>query len=195
MWNIKKKVLTEGHLIWFAIEENSSSVSFENVLILWQRNEEFRTFFIDLLATCPFTAYKWETPPITTANSRRPFEFVFLNSPGLVCKADRSAFSEHFSKASFHSIVEFENLGRDATLVVPCPVDSIDDYSSLASFVLQAPKSQQHKLWESVGAAMQRRLSHKPVWLSTAGGGVPWLHIRLDDRPKYYAYQPYRDLL
>jgi hypothetical protein len=39
---------------------------------------------------------------------------------------------------------------------------------------------------------MHQRVSAKPVWLSTAGGGVAWLHVRLDDRPKYYAHAPYR---
>lgn len=39
---------------------------------------------------------------------------------------------------------------------------------------------------------MSQRLGLKPVWLNTAGGGVPWLHIRLDDQPKYYRYQAYR---
>jgi hypothetical protein len=33
----------------------------------------------------------------------------------------------------------------------------------------------------------------KPVWLSTAGAGVSWLHVRLDDRPKYYGYRPYQE--
>jgi Family of unknown function (DUF6940) len=32
----------------------------------------------------------------------------------------------------------------------------------------------------------------KPVWLSPAGAGVSWLHLRLDDQPKYYGYAPYR---
>mmetsp|Transcript_9405 Transcript_9405/g.21189 ORF Transcript_9405/g.21189 Transcript_9405/m.21189 type:complete len:541 (+) Transcript_9405:444-2066(+) len=27
-----------------------------------------------------------------------------------------------------------------------------------------------------------------PVWLSTSGMGVPWLHVRLDSSPKYYTY-------
>jgi len=39
---------------------------------------------------------------------------------------------------------------------------------------------------------MTRRLSSRPVWLSTAGGGVSWLHVRLDDRPKYYHHAAYR---
>ena len=49
-------------------------------------------------------------------------------------------------------------------------------------------------LWQAVGEAMARRVGSKPVWLSTAGAGVSWLHMRLDDRPKYYAHSPYRRL-
>src|SRR4051812_31098730 len=46
-------------------------------------------------------------------------------------------------------------------------------------------ENQKHSLWGLVGAAMQRRLSTRPVWLSTAGAGVSRLHVRLDDQPKY----------
>jgi hypothetical protein len=59
----------------------------------------------------------------------------------------------------------------------------------------QAPEPQKHALWMLVGVAMQRRLNNRPVWLSTAGAGVSWLHVRLDDRPKYYGYRPYRETL
>jgi CubicO group peptidase (beta-lactamase class C family) len=31
------------------------------------------------------------------------------------------------------------------------------------------------------------------VWLSTAGGGVSRLHVRLDDRTQYYGCGPYRE--
>jgi hypothetical protein len=42
-------------------------------------------------------------------------------------------------------------------------------------------------LWRCVGAAAEARLrSHGGFWLSTHGGGVPWLHVRLDDQPKYF---------
>src|SRR5262249_59079316 len=61
------------------------------------------------------------------------------------------------------------------------------------AFVRQAPDTQRHALWKLVGAAMQRRLGAKPVWLSTAGAGVSRLHARLDDRPKYYSHEPYRE--
>ena len=62
-----------------------------------------------------------------------------------------------------------------------------------AAFVRHAPERQKHALWERVGEAVERRLGPKPVWVSTAGAGVSWLHVRLDDRPKYYGYAPYRD--
>jgi hypothetical protein len=41
---------------------------------------------------------------------------------------------------------------------------------------------------------MSRRVNMKPVWLSTAGAGVPWLHVRLDDRPKYCCFRPYQGM-
>jgi hypothetical protein len=67
-------------------------------------------------------------------------------------------------------------------------------YGHLAAFVRKASKSQQHAFWQMVGEAMLKRVSSKPVWLSTAGGGVSWLHVRLDDRPKYYGFGPYRQI-
>jgi hypothetical protein len=87
----------------------------------------------------------------------------------------------------------FPNLGRDAIMVVPCPLAASSAYGHLAAFVREAPDSQWHALWRSVGEAMARRVGARPMWLSTAGGGMSWLHVRLDDRPKYYGYEPYRE--
>src|SRR5262249_13567392 len=122
------------------------------------------------------------------------FEFVILDSPGLARSPDKNAFSEHFGSEVEGGVVEFPNLGKDAIMVVPCPIAVPSAYGHLAAFVRQAPEAQQHALWQLVGSAMQRRLSTKPVWLSTAGAGVSWLHVRLDDRPKYYGHAPYREV-
>jgi len=32
------------------------------------------------------------------------------------------------------------------------------------------------------------------LWISTAGLGVTWLHVRIDSSPKYYTHAPYRML-
>ena len=79
-------------------------------------------------------------------------------------------------------------------MVVPCPIAEEEAYTHLGCFVRGAPQSQQRALWHEVGLAMEHRAGDAPVWLSTAGGGVAWLHVRLDDHPKYYAHAPYRRL-
>jgi len=193
MWTSRTTQLSDGHVIKITIDIGSSPVSYADVIHGWQNDAGFRTFFIDLLVDSPFSAFRWETPPITTATANRPFEFVLLDSPGLASEPDSAAFAEHFNAMAPGGIVEFPNLGRDAIMIVPCPYNPLSDYGHLAAFLWHSRKSQQHSLWELVGAAMQRRLGPKPVWLSTAGGGVAWLHVRLDDRPKYYGYAPYRN--
>ena len=65
-------------------------------------------------------------------------------------------------------------------------------YGHLAAFVREAPREQVHALWARVGELVLERVSNVPLWLSTAGGGVAWLHVRLDSRPKYYTHAPYR---
>jgi hypothetical protein len=191
MWTARPEQLTNGRGVKFILELEFQPVSYAEVLDRWQHDAEFRSLFIALLADSPFSAFRWETPPITLTTANRAFEFVLLDSPGLASKPDPDAFAEHFQPET--EVVEFPNLGKDAILVVPCPVASASAYGHLAAFVRHAPKQQQHRLWEVVGAAMQRRLGAKPVWLSTAGAGVSWLHVRLDDRPKYYGFGPYRD--
>ena len=79
--------------------------------------------------------------------------------------------------------------GRDPDRAAPDEAPSA--YGHVAAFVRHAPEAQRQSLWQAVGDAMARRISAKPVWLSTAGGGISWLHVRLDDRPKYYAFAPY----
>jgi hypothetical protein len=193
MWSTRKAPLLDGRTVKYAIDTGSSTLSYAQLLVLWQDDAEFRNFFIQLLAESPFSAFRWETPAVTIASVNQPFEFVLLNSPDLATRPDPRAFAEHFAGAQAGGVVEFPNLGGDAVLVAPCPDGQSSDYAHLAAFLRHAPVARQHALWQAVAAAMQRRLGSKPLWLSTAGGGVSWLHLRLDDRPKYYGYAAYRN--
>jgi hypothetical protein len=193
MWTSRIEQLESGRLLKVAFDLDGAPISYAEVLRRWQQDADFRSRFIAMLADAPYSAFRWEAPALTTATAGRPFEFVLLDSPGLARTPDADAFAEHFKGAVVGEVVEFSNLGKDAILVVPCPTGPPSSYGHLAAFVRQAPESQKHALWALVGAAMQRRLSTKPVWLSTAGAGVSWLHVRLDDRPKYYGYRPYRE--
>lgn len=193
MWTVHSKQIGDGFGLRYAFQTGEAAVSYAEVLRLWQSEEEFRLLFLKLLADAPYEAFRWETPPITSNNSQRPFEFVLLDSPGLARQPEPEAFDAQFRAARPGEMaIEFANLGKDAVLVVPCPLGPHSAYGHLAAFVRHAPALQQHALWSLVGQAMERRLSDKPVWLSTAGAGVSWLHVRLDDRPKYYGHGPYR---
>jgi hypothetical protein len=161
----------------------------------WREDEAFRSFFVSLLVNASFPAFRWETPPITTSTAAREFEFVLLDAPGLARAPDSQAFAKQFRSAKSDRLaIAFPNLGSDAVLVVPCPSGPAAAYVHLAAFVRQAPEAQVHDLWRVVGEAMEARLGTDPIWLSTAGMGVSWLHVRLDSRPKYYGFAPYREV-
>ena len=192
MWSTKLIDTGRDDTLRFAIARDATSVSYSAVVEAWRSDANFREWFSALLAAVTFTAFRWETPPVTTLTVRRPFEFVLLDSPHLLRTPDPNTFEGHFRDPPRSEVLSFRNLGGDAIMVVPRPLVSTSAYGHIAAFVRHAPESQKQALWKAVGDAMASRINARPVWLSTAGGGVAWLHVRLDDRPKYYGFDPYR---
>lgn len=190
MWSLK--IIDEGRAgtARFAFMRDSANARYSEVVEAWRRDAGFRTWFNDELAGAQYSVFRWETPPVTTATLARPFEFALIDSPWLDERPDPADFAEYFRGAS--PVATFPNLGADAILIAPRPMMDVKAYGHLGAFVRLAPEAQRHALWQAVGEAMAGRIGTRPVWLSTAGGGVPWLHVRLDDRPKYYAFTPYR---
>ena len=191
MWAFQCDELPDSRGLHFKVQLSGHPASVADVVRGWQTDAEFRSLFNSTLAESRFAAFRWETPAVTQDKLTRPFEFVLLDSPGLARRPDPDPFHKHFGHAE-RDVVVFTNLGGDATLVVPCPLAEPNAYVHLASFVRLAPAAQQQAFWQAVGDAMARRIGTQPVWLSTAGGGVSWLHVRLDDRPKYYGHLPFR---
>lgn len=169
---------------------NNQPLRYVDAVGLLRNDSEFRTYFSKILRDSSYSAYRWETPPVTDSNFDRPFEFVLLNDPVLERSVDAQAFVEHFVETNAPA-VRFKNLRGDAELVVPTPMADIASYGHLANFVRIAPAEQVDDFWQLVATAMTERIGNQPVWLSTAGMGVSWLHVRLDSQPKYYGYQPY----
>jgi hypothetical protein len=192
MWTATTTPLARNRVVRTTIASDKGALTFSDVITLWQTNEAFCDFFNQLLADSSFAAFRWETPGVRTQTLSQDFEFVLLDSPGLDRDVEPDAFVEHFTGEP-DGVVVFSNLSGDATLVVPNPSATDDCYGHLAAFVRRAPAPQRHALWAAVGETLAKRVSKKPVWLSTAGAGVSWLHVRLDSRPKYYGYQPYAD--
>lgn len=168
-----------------------------------------------IIVSSPYASLLFETPGASAhSSSTTPFEFALVNEPALKVVAesrpDRNAFSKHFvvarRQADEARVCSFQNLGGDAILIAPLPPapssDGEDDnndstYSHLAIFVRNAPRSQVSDFWKLAAASYLHVLQRKhpqeeKTWFSTNGMGVSWLHMRIDDRPKYYSYAPFR---
>lgn len=144
------------------------------------------------LAASPHPAFYWETAPVCAATASCEYTDIILESRALArVQADPRPFANCFTD---QPVAVFDNRGRDARLVVPCPRANGPGYPHLAAFVRTAPADQIDALWSAVAREMHAwwRRTSAPVWLSTAGLGVYWLHIRLDSRPKYYRHVPFR---
>jgi hypothetical protein len=142
----------------------------------------FRTSFVERLRAVRYDAWFWECIRVSGGT----FECVVIDAPELAGRqADPSAFAEHLRAP----INTFESLGGDAILIAPSATGS---YPHLAAFLRTAPRSQIDMFFEAIGHGIASWPGPKPPWVSTAGMGVPWLHARLDTRPKYFRHAAYR---
>jgi len=170
--------------------QNAEQLTFSALFGLLQDDQGFAGWYTDLLKNSPFTSYFWEHPPLTSSSFNRGAEFAMIDAPILDnMRPDTEAFRSHFAG---EEVATFRNLGGDAILIAPSPDESTRTYPHLAAFLQKAPARQVRELWRSVGRAVCDALSDQPIWLSTSGLGVAWLHIRLDSSPKYYQHQPYK---
>ena len=178
----------------------------DEVLELWRTDRSFALFFTAMLAASPFESFFWECPASSYATLSAPFECVTIRA-STFARANPANFAEHFNAGM--GAATFLSLGGDATLVAPtglvgaglvgaglvgAPGEARASYGHIAAFCRGASESQHLAVWQAVGTALAAHNSAsggRPVWLSTEGSGVPWLHIRMDSRPKYYHHHPY----
>jgi Family of unknown function (DUF6940) len=123
----------------------------------------------------------WETSPSRTGEEA--YEQVVMAAPILArFPADAGAFSGQLDEP----VAAFANLRGDSRLIAPAPPG---DFGHLSSFLRAAPSELRHALWREVAVEILAWWAEGRgvLWVSTHGGGVPWLHVRLDPRPKYYS--------
>jgi dihydroneopterin aldolase len=96
--------------------------------------------------------------------------------------------------------ISFPNLEKDGILVIPRKKWSQDlkeflDYKNLSQFTKNAPEEQQQEFWKKVANKLAEELEknpNAPRWLNASGLGVKYLHIRIDEKPKYYNHDEYK---
>ena len=175
----------------YRITANGKPVAFRKVIDLWKTSKEFIKFFIGLLKSSSYQGFFWEVKPTASENLDEEFEFVLVNSPILpALVSDSTPFAPYFVNVDW--VVSMPNLGGDAVLIIPVQKGDASHYSHLANFVRNAPAEQIEIFWNTVGEEFDKAIGVETKWLSTAGLGVSWLHVRIDSRPKYYRYQAYK---
>lgn len=155
----------------------------------WTRDRSFRLTYAAAIAAAPFEALFWECAPLSPETLDAPFEHALVESHRLATVApDAAAFA---GKLGEDPIATFPNLGRDAVLVVPSARADPRCYRHLSAFLRSGPSEQIDALFERVGQAVSAA-TNSPLWVSTSGLGVYWVHVRLDSRPKYYTHAPFQ---
>eukprot|EP00899_Mesostigma_viride_P003853 jgi/Mesvir1/13469/Mv16528-RA.1 len=210
---------------WFSDQDNQRRLTWRDCIDLWRgaadqgkaRADAFHQLFVHTLRDARYPAFFWECVPIASADDlSKTFEFVLVDAPSLAkVQADADTFAEHMPRRCLAGagspthdvpdedlVVAFPNLGRDATLVVPCPPapdsdNTVEDYAHIAQFIRHAPSGQVRAFWHRIGDEIDRMYTglaprRKTLWVSTSGLGVYWLHVRLDSYPKYYNHVPYK---
>lgn len=184
------EVLQQGSVEKYTFFEADSSVSYSRFFAELATSSEFRLWFCELLKSSSLREVAFETPCVGTSNLNQPFQFVLVSNPALGrLEPDPYTFEEHFNGRSLSA--SFINLSRDALLVVPKPSGDTLDYSHLMAFIRNAPTEQLDDYWTLAGQEILKRIAEKPQWISTAGLGVYWLHLRISNVPKYYRYEPF----
>ncbi len=188
------EILDADRVVRYRLLQDGHALSYAAVIDRWQTDQSFQKYFTSLLTNSRFDGFRWETPSLTNETTNRPFEFVLVNTPGFARRrSDRKTFSDYFTDIEEDDgVTSFLNLRKDATLVVPSPRGKDELYGHLAAFVREAPRAQVYSLWRVLGRVITATLSNSPIWVSTAGGGVAWLHVRVDSRPKYYSHTEYK---
>ena len=204
----------DSRTLKFIPRRQNQRLDFKQFFTLLQ-DELFLENFIVILQNLPYEGYYFECPPVNSQNfDQKSFEFVIVKSSTLQFRrAEKEDFKDYFTEDEKVLAVGFENLGKDAFLIAPNPwsTSKLDIYSHLGSFMKKGSKGnfsiffiikpyissiteQLKGFWKLASKIFLeeiKRKASKNIWLSTAGDGVAWLHLRMDTRPKYYQYVPY----
>ena len=194
-WRSKFEKLSETTTRVTITDLSGQPLSFQNWFEQIASDAKFGFWFTDQLVNINGTRFHWELPQLTTHTIDQDFECaVVVNDSFIRMKPDPYTFANQFNQSQpEYSVIGFPNLSADAYLLAPLPLSGETDcYTHLAIFLSEAPRQQVAEFWQKVGAIALERLSDVPYWLSTAGMGVAWLHLRFDSQPKYYRHEAYQ---
>ncbi|MEL7330030.1 MAG: hypothetical protein AAGJ69_09345 [Cyanobacteria bacterium J06559_1] len=148
---------------------------------------KFREHWNQTWAELPFD-FEWKPVPIHpyTASTHPFFAIAF---PATFRPPNPHDFLTHLQDLPPNRLTAtFSNFSGDAQLLVP---QVTGNYGHIAAFCRTAGTAAMHELWQKTGELCVEAIAQqKAIWCNTHGHGVPWLHIRFDQRLKYASFPP-----
>jgi len=127
--------------------------------------------------------FQWNT---SVLKNNAPFHQSFQTNHNLPINQNTDDFQTYINNSTNKDVVAFPNLTKDCMLVIPMPRRG-KNYATLKDFIDNAPKHQQEEFWKKVAKVAKKCLNKwGEVWISVHGLGVPYTHVRIDSKPKYY---------
>jgi hypothetical protein len=209
---ISKTTIEYVYVQYDADTRRTTALAWEDVLNLWKVDDDFMNLFQRTIQELPFENFYLEMSPLSKRVKRtNTFKFAAIDAPHLAhVTVDTTAFAPMINAPVINAvsgagttgttvdenmIAVFPNLSKTSVLVAPALIDEVTDrhaYSQISYFVRSADpaiKTQQRELWKSLGREIEyeiERDSERPLWVSTDGENVSYLHVRLDRTPKYF---------
>ncbi len=181
-------------LLTFA--QDGYPLTFHQVLTLWAKDPTFRKFYWQSLIEHGGKGCLWEHPRLTKASAEETYECAITRTEDF----SRFTPTPNRFRAKMNPntrVSTFPNLGGDSLLIIPNePGDGTAvNCRDLIAFCRTAPEEWLQEFWTRVGReALDALAENSPrQFLSTHGFGVLWLHIRLEERGKYYRFRAYAD--
>ena len=186
-------------IIYRIINNNNKYLTYKNFYESIKSSEKLINDIISILKLIVFESYYLEFNP-TSWNSLENtiFEFVIIKTTAFTNKTDIITFGESNINTNSNNIYTFYNLSKSSILISPHYNHNYDmnTYNNICTFMRTSNFKQQFLLLTIAFAQYQIQLKkniNKLLWLSTHGKGIGWLHIRIDNTPKYISFQSYKN--
>lgn len=102
---------------------------------------------------------------------------------------DNSAFVEYIRNSKNDHATSFYNITGDTLLAIPMPEEG-KHFTAMKHFIDDAPKNRKEHFWEYVSQKISHLIEfndeENTYWVSTHGRRVPYFHLRIPTKPKYY---------
>ena len=162
--------------------QTGGGITWRQLLVKWINKKKYEIYPTDLDYSFAIKFY-----PFTGNDLDKMVKYEISREDGLPEEQNYSSFEDKLNRLCRFDVISFKNLSGDSTLIIPCPDDG-KNYAHLSLFNKNATNSKKLELWKKVAEEINNIIENnkdQEIYLNTHGYGVPYLHVRIDAKPKY----------